>query len=123
MSLYTPTPYAVEGPDDHPVLDGILVQQSGEWWLRVDGRSGLLGPVRNSETAEAGTRVCVATGQQGAMYVVWPSGGTPVAPGSGDKHYLHTQGTAQAVWVVNHNMGKYPSVTVLDSGSEKWRQP
>lgn len=30
--------------------------------------------------------------------------------------YIHTQGSSSAVWNVTHNMNKYPSVTVVDSG-------
>lgn len=29
--------------------------------------------------------------------------------------YVHEQGIAAAVWTINHNLGKYPSVTVVDS--------
>lgn len=36
------------------------------------------------------------------------------ATGAADKNYLHTQGTPAATWNVAHNLGKYPSVTVLD---------
>lgn len=32
-----------------------------------------------------------------------------------DKHYEHTQSVASATWTINHNLGKFPSVTVLDS--------
>lgn len=32
-----------------------------------------------------------------------------------DKNYLHDQMAPAASWYVNHNLGKYPSVTVLDS--------
>lgn len=32
-----------------------------------------------------------------------------------DKHYAHTQGASSASWVVNHNLNKFPSVTVVDS--------
>ena len=35
--------------------------------------------------------------------------------GLGDKHFAHTQSVASATWVVNHNLNKYPSVTVVDS--------
>ena len=34
----------------------------------------------------------------------------------GDKTHTHTQLTAQNVWYVNHALGKYPSVTVVDTG-------
>lgn len=40
------------------------------------------------------------------------------ADGIGDKHYAHTQSEASATWVVNHNLGKYPSVSVVDSAGE-----
>lgn len=32
-----------------------------------------------------------------------------------DANYVHTQGTASATWTVNHGLGKYPSITVVDS--------
>jgi hypothetical protein len=38
-----------------------------------------------------------------------------VTGGGGDAHYMHSQGTAEANWVVNHNLNKKPSVTVVDS--------
>ena len=34
----------------------------------------------------------------------------------GDKTFIFTQSTAANVWIVNHNLDKYPSVTVVDSG-------
>lgn len=33
----------------------------------------------------------------------------------GDKFYAHDQMTASALWTVNHNLNKYPSVSVTDS--------
>lgn len=36
-----------------------------------------------------------------------------------DKHYAHTQSVASATWSVNHNLGKYPSVTVVLSTGQK----
>jgi hypothetical protein len=33
-----------------------------------------------------------------------------------DSHYVHTQILAATVWTVVHNMNKYPSVMVVDSG-------
>lgn len=35
--------------------------------------------------------------------------------GGGDKHYTHVQRVASDVWVVTHNLNKYPSITVVDS--------
>ena len=38
---------------------------------------------------------------------------------SGDKNYLHIQNIASDVWEINHDLKKFPSVTVIDSaGSE-----
>ena len=38
------------------------------------------------------------------------------ASGEGDKAYVHTQISASTVWSVMHNLSKYPSVTIVDSG-------
>lgn len=32
-----------------------------------------------------------------------------------DAHYTYNQNTASAIWVVEHNLGKIPSVEVVDS--------
>jgi len=37
------------------------------------------------------------------------------ATGLGDKTFVHTQNEASASWVIDHNLSKYPSVTVVDS--------
>jgi len=41
----------------------------------------------------------------------------PIGPtgGGGDKHYTHVQVSAQLVWNVAHNLGKRPTVAVVDS--------
>ena len=45
--------------------------------------------------------------------------GTQTRVISEDKNYLHIQSVASDEWIINHNLNKYPSVTVLDSsGSE-----
>jgi hypothetical protein len=46
--------------------------------------------------------------------------GTDGSSGAGDKHYVHTQGTPATIWVVNHNLGKSPAVTVLDTANTRW---
>lgn len=35
--------------------------------------------------------------------------------GGGDKHYVHTQASPEAVWEINHNLGKKPSIHVFDT--------
>lgn len=37
-------------------------------------------------------------------------------PGPGDAHYVHTQISSSATWVIVHNLNKKPAVTVVDSG-------
>jgi hypothetical protein len=36
-------------------------------------------------------------------------------PGSGDLHFTYTWNTAETSVTITHNLGKYPSVTVVDS--------
>lgn len=36
-----------------------------------------------------------------------------------DKHYYHVQQTPSSTWVINHNLNKFPSVTILDSSFNK----
>lgn len=45
------------------------------------------------------------------------SGGTE--GGEGDKYYYHSQASAAEEWVIEHNLGKYPSVTVVSSAGEE----
>lgn len=35
---------------------------------------------------------------------------------SGTPAYIYTQGSASDEWTIQHNLGKYPSVTIVDSG-------
>jgi hypothetical protein len=41
---------------------------------------------------------------------------TPLIPLGNDANYIHNQIGASSLWVITHNLGKYPSVTVVDSG-------
>jgi hypothetical protein len=74
MSATGPKPYATSGAGDREVLEGVLTQQQDAWWLRVDGSVALWGPVLNPNNVPAGTVACVAIGQQGTLYVVYPAG-------------------------------------------------
>ena len=38
--------------------------------------------------------------------------------GSGDKSYIHVQGTPSKNWIIVHNMDKRPSVSVVDETGE-----
>ena len=35
----------------------------------------------------------------------------------GDKEFVYIQSTSSDVWMIQHNLNKYPSVTVVDSGN------
>ena len=36
-----------------------------------------------------------------------------------DKNYLYIQNIASDIWVVNHNLNKYPAVSVIDSSGNE----
>lgn len=40
----------------------------------------------------------------------------PPSGGGDDANYVFTQASASDTWLVTHNLGKFPSVTVIDSG-------
>jgi hypothetical protein len=42
---------------------------------------------------------------------------TTIELGAGDANYVHNQASASNTWTITHNLGKYPSVTIVDSGS------
>jgi hypothetical protein len=45
-------------------------------------------------------------------------GVTSIADSSSlDKNYIHTQSSASNTWTITHNLKKYPSVTIVDSGN------
>ncbi len=56
----------------------------------------------------------LATGKYYSL-ISWPYN----AGETNDKHYTHNQGTASATWNVTHNLGKFPSVTVVLSTGQK----
>ena len=43
----------------------------------------------------------------------------PYLIGAGDLNFTFTQGVAAAIWNVAHNLGKKPSVSVVDSGDNE----
>lgn len=45
-----------------------------------------------------------------------PAGPQGPTGSGGDLSYVHTQTVASTLWVVAHNLGKFPAVTVVDSG-------
>jgi hypothetical protein len=52
--------------------------------------------------------------ESGGARVIVSGGRGPAGPaGAG---YVHTQEAAAATWTITHNLGRHPSVTVVDSG-------
>lgn len=37
--------------------------------------------------------------------------------GGSDKNYTHEQIEAKDVWIINHNLGKYPCITLVDDNN------
>lgn len=65
----------------------------------------------------------VGTGPRGqSAYETWLAQGNTgseqdfINSLSGDKTYVHDQIAASASWNITHAMGKYPSVTIVDTG-------
>lgn len=56
-------------------------------------------------------------GAAGATGATGPTG--PQGPAGLDLHYAHEQSVASAMWTVNHSLGKFPSVTVVDSSGRE----
>lgn len=58
--------------------------------------------------------VVVVEGNPGPQGPPGPMG--PAGSGASvDRFYTHNQLSASTSWVINHNMGKYPSVQIIDS--------
>tara|TARA_R100001079_G_C4438618_1_gene147663 strand:- start:902 stop:1255 length:354 start_codon:yes stop_codon:yes gene_type:complete len=57
---------------------------------------------RNKVTTSGNVVTVVAVGTQGPA-------------GAGDLNFVHTQSVASSTWLVTHNLGKYPSVSVVDT--------
>lgn len=50
--------------------------------------------------------------------------GINVFPTTGDANYTHEQGLPASTWIITHNLGKYPTPTVIDSaGSQVEGEP
>lgn len=71
---------------------------------------GVAGPanVLTVGTVTAGQAAVTITGTAPNQVInfVLPTGGS----------YIHTQSVSASTWTVNHNLGFYPAVTVVDSG-------
>lgn len=69
----------------------------------------------NASGSPAQIKARLDIARQGAVGPMGPMGPVGPAGSGGDKAYTHPQGPASDVWVITHNLGKHPSVTVQDS--------
>lgn len=86
----------------------------------TSGPQGAQGPAGSSATIAVGT---VTTGNAGTNAVVTNSGTSTnavldftIPRGDNGGAYTHVQNAVSNTWVVNHNLGYYPQVTVVESG-------
>ena len=84
--------------------------------MTTEARSIYSGPIRRAldrvdrkllEIEDAG-------GVPGPAGPPGPSG-PPGPPGPGGATYVYNQGTAASTWVITHNLGYHPNITVEDS--------
>ena len=80
------------------------------------GNIGPTGPTGN--TGQQGL-----SGLTGLQGIIGPTGATgPQGPpgqlGTFASTYIYTQNLPQAVWTINHNLNKYPSVTIVTSAGD-----
>lgn len=72
-------------------------------------------------TINSGDSINVSVGQptlQNTVVIPKPTTSLSVkgvTGGGGDAHFVYNQTTPEAVWEITHNLGKKPSVTVVDS--------
>lgn len=83
-----------------------------------------VGNIAKTEVTLRSAQVGISTSSIAAIEVTQVTQGLTGAPGgtqpgTGDANYLHLQNTASAEWTINHNLGKYPSVTVVDSANDE----
>lgn len=63
-----------------------------------------------------GQKVVVVSEASADLYIIQPDQTLKAAGGGGDKEFVFTQSVASATWEIQHDMGKYPAVTVVDTG-------
>ena len=74
-------------------------------------------PVETFVSHEASNVFAMAAGEQGPAGAKGDKGdkGDQGLPGLSGASHMHTQAIPQSVWAISHNLGRYPSVTVVDS--------
>lgn len=81
------------------------------------GSTGPTGANGLSLTGPTGSAGSIGpTGPIGLSGDIGPTGSVgPTGPAGSDLHYVHNQAVVSNTWSVTHNLGKFPSITVIDS--------
>lgn len=61
----------------------------------------------------------VTEGNNAGLYVIQADKTLGKVEGAGDKEYVFTQSVAEKEWEIVHDLDKYPSVTIVDSGGNE----
>ena len=114
-------------------LTGKQIRESYDAILKLEDNDGLTGtrktitdglgtatPLSISQTEVHSTSLIQATGftTGGAADEYLMADGSTTTDG-GDLNYEHNQTSASNSWSITHNLGKFASVTVVDSGYNK----
>lgn len=107
----------------------ILVPLTMRTEVRSEGRTLTLGQVaRPIAVTLVSTGLTGAPGSQGIAQISTDPGNALtqgsdqrlyVPPSAGDLTYTHVQPSASDDWLVQHGLGKFPSVTVIDSAGDE----
>jgi hypothetical protein len=97
---------------------------SGDEWLAVYFDGGPGATAYGDFDVEVDTAANLVGPPTAPSSVAWellasPPGGGGGGTGIDDKNFMHYQSSAAASWPITHNLGKYPSVTVLDSTKQE----
>lgn len=65
--------------------------------------------------AESDSSVVFSDSSESFVVLIEGPQGPSGTPGTGDLSYTHNQSSPSATWTITHNLGKYPSVTIVDS--------
>jgi hypothetical protein len=122
--LFTPDAAGVPVSAVHATIANTPTSSSDELYVLVDAYDGSQqqwGPCRwvpaGGLPSEGDDCLLVLAEDDGAPWVL--TSATEAGGGSGDLSFVFTQLSAAATWNVVHNLGKYPSVSVVDTGGNE----
>ncbi len=100
------------------VMNVTVTQELKNYDVRITSRDGTQQVIverdRPPQIVEIVRGIRGSTGPAGLDGLVGPMG--PPGTGAGaDLTYVHQQSVSSSTWTINHGMGKYPGVDVVDS--------